>query len=305
MIDFLTSNDPSLAAKRNDIGQYITGLSADAGTNILVIILVVIIAIALIILFSHRMLKKDVKTLIKGKLDEEQKKQQQLHNEKQQLAAERDKLSKERDEIKNIFQKYVDPAIIKKIVAKTSDQKINVSVLVVDIRGFTALFEKMKPEEIGTLMDKYIDSMVKTVHNNDGIVQKIVGDMVFAIFGTENPSNHSAKALKAAIQMRSQILEMNTELARMGHKPIDVGIGISKGDVVLKSVGNPNSMLYFTALGEPISIAVKIEESAKAGEILISEPVRDELAAFIKTDDKRQLTIPNRSQPITAFRIKI
>ncbi|WFD10525.1 CHASE2 domain-containing protein [Tepidibacter hydrothermalis] len=195
----------------------------------------------------------------------------------------------ERKRITNIFGKYVAPQVVNEIikggedVLKLGGTRREITTLFVDIRGFTPLSEKAQAEEVIHILNDYLELCEESVFKNGGTVDKFIGDATMAIFNAPLDLNeHAFKAVKTAWDMKigSQILQ-DTLQERFGHT-VQFGIGINTGDAVVGNIGSKHRMDY-TAIGDSVNTAARLESNAKGGQILMSkdtyEMVKDKIEA--------------------------
>ena len=176
--------------------------------------------------------------------------------------------------IKKQFEHYLDPRQVKQLqknpnLLKLGGEKRYATFLFTDVRGFTSLSEKLKPEEVTEIMNKALTVQVECVQKNGGMVDKFIGDACMAIFSAPlNLEDHEDKAVKTAIEMQDRIKELNKELS---HK-IAIGVGVNTGTAVVGNMGS-DTRFDFSAIGDCVNIAARLESGTKeAGvDILIGE----------------------------------
>ena len=176
--------------------------------------------------------------------------------------------------IKKQFEHYLDPRQVKQLqdnpnLLKLGGEKRYATFLFTDVRGFTSLSEKLKPEEVTEIMNKALTVQVECVQKNGGMVDKFIGDACMAIFSAPlDLEDHEDKAVKTAIEMQDRIKELNKELS---HK-IAIGVGVNTGTAVVGNMGS-NTRFDFSAIGDCVNIAARLESGTKeAGvDILIGE----------------------------------
>lgn len=195
----------------------------------------------------------------------------------------------ERKRITNIFGKYVAPQVVNEIIKggedglKLGGTRREITTLFVDIRGFTPLSEKAQPEEVVHILNDYLELCEQSVFKYGGTVDKFIGDATMAIFNAPLDLNeHAFKAVQTAWNMKigSQILQ-ETLQEKFGHT-VQFGIGINTGDAVVGNIGSKHRMDY-TAIGDAVNTAARLESNAKGGQILMSkdtyEIVKDKIEA--------------------------
>ncbi len=183
---------------------------------------------------------------------------------------------KEKEFIKNSFGKIIDPRVrdllLKGEIKLGGDEK-EVSVLFVDIRGFTSISEKLEPNKLVEWLNLYFENLGSCILENNGIINKFIGDSIMAIFGSpiplENPSN---SAILAAIKMRTETKKLNEYFKQNSMPELKIGIGIHTGKVILGNIGMKDRVEY-TAIGDTVNIASRIESLCKEfqTDILFSE----------------------------------
>ncbi|MEE4193654.1 MAG: tetratricopeptide repeat protein [Anaerolineae bacterium] len=157
---------------------------------------------------------------------------------------------------------------------EATGQRRNVTVLFVDLAGYTPLSESLDPEVLYEIMQKYIRVLADSVHNFDGMVDKLTGDGLMALFGAPMAyENNAERAIRAALEMQEAVAQLNLEFREQlqGHN-LSVHMGINNGTVVVGGVGNERIMNY-TAIGDTVNIAARLEEISKEDEILVSETI--------------------------------
>lgn len=158
-------------------------------------------------------------------------------------------------------------------------ERVHAVILFSDIRSFTALSESMQPEEVITFLNAYFAEMIDIVFKNNGTLDKLIGDGMMALFGAfNNDASCADNALMAAIEMLERLQVINKKRESESRPPIEIGIGIHYGEVVIGGVGTENRM-DFTALGDTVNTASSVESLTRelGDSILISSSVREKL----------------------------
>jgi adenylate cyclase len=182
------------------------------------------------------------------------------------------------------------------------NQKI--TVLFADIRGFTTLSENEKPEKIVSLLNRYFSEMTEIIFSFGGTLDKYIGDGLMAIFGAPTATPNDAKnALQAAVAMQKCLVTLNQELIAEGFKQIGIGIGLHTGEATIGYVGSEKRSEY-TAIGDTVNLASRLESNAKAGQILISEITAKECKELYSLTLREPLKVKNRNQAVSLFEVK-
>ena len=213
--------------------------------------------------------------------------------------------------LKLAFQHYVPPAVVEGIVAdagklRLGGEKRELTVLFSDIRGFTTLSEAMAPEALVKLMNEYFTVMTGKVFDHRGSLDKYIGDAIMAIFGAPvTDEKHAAHACHAALGMIEALADLNQGWRRDGVPPIDIGVGINTGPVIVGNMGSASRFNY-TVVGDAVNVASRVETLNKTygTNILLSEytyeQVKDE---FSNTREIDQVRVRGRAQPVRLYEL--
>lgn len=209
------------------------------------------------------------------------------------------------DRIKTHLQRYIAPQIVKTIMdakenISLSPTKKKVAILFSDIRNFSSICEKLIPEEIVAHLNEYFAQMVEIIFNYNGTVNKFVGDMIVALFGAPSYYDENEKhAIHTAISMQKCIKEIkNTWIRDNFH----TGIGISAGEVVVGNIGSPQHMDY-TAIGDEVNVAERLQSIAKGGQILVNRSVYESTNGVFKFRELGSTPVKGKKKYIEVFEV--
>jgi class 3 adenylate cyclase len=177
---------------------------------------------------------------------------------------------------------------------KLGGKRCHVTVLFSDVRGFTSMSEIMKPEDVVSLLNIYLNLQAEVIYRTGGTVDKFVGDEVMAIFSDDGSEYYAARA---AVRIQRHIKELNTARGKTGKRQISVGIGINNGEVVMGNMGSERQMDY-TVIGRAINLAARLCSAAQPDQIIISKTVAkalDKRADLKKMDD---IEVKGKKEPI-------
>jgi len=179
-----------------------------------------------------------------------------------------------------------------------------VTVLFADIRGFTAISEKEKPEKVVTLLNRYFSVMTEIIFEHGGTLDKYIGDGLMAIFGAPTAGEEDAlNAVKAAVTMQKRLGQLNSELKTEGLVGISVGIGLHTGEATIGYIGSDRRSEY-TAIGDTVNLAARLESNASGGQILMSEATAAASGNLIPVNVRDPLTVKNRVQPVNVLEVR-
>jgi adenylate cyclase len=187
--------------------------------------------------------------------------------------------------IRNIFQKYVPMNVIDQLFANPESMLVGeervLAMLFSDIRGFTTISERMKPNELVESLNAYFRLMVDVIMGNSGIVDKYIGDAIMAFYGAPVRSGFEARqAVTSAFEMIACLKDFNVWQAKRGRPPFKTGIGINYGLVTVGNIGSERKMDY-TVIGDMVNIASRLEGLSKIYHetLIFSESVAQEIRA--------------------------
>jgi class 3 adenylate cyclase len=191
--------------------------------------------------------------------------------------------------IKRVFGRYVSGEVVQSVLENPGGLELGgkrrvVTVLMSDLRGFTALAEQMPPEKVVELLNTYLGAMAEVIVETGGTIDEFIGDAILAIFGAPLPSaNHAEAAVACALTMQTGLERVNRRLSRLGVPPLEMGIGINTGEVVVGNIGSDKRAKY-GVVGAQVNLAGRIQSVTVGGEILVSGATAALLQRALKTD---------------------
>ena len=214
-----------------------------------------------------------------------------------------------RKKVVSAFKKYVAPQVVDEI-SKQGDFKIvlggesrEIAVLFVDIRGFTPMSESLEPEQVVEILNEYLQLTTQSIFKNGGTLDKFIGDATMAVFNAPfDLEDYIYKAVCAArdIAAGSQQLEEKM-LARFG-KTVSFGIGVNCGRAVVGNIGCDFRMDY-TAIGDTVNTAARLESNAKKGQILISEFVYEAVKDRVEVTEIGEIPLKGKSKGVFVYQL--
>lgn len=153
-------------------------------------------------------------------------------------------------------------------------KKRTLTVMMSDLRGFTAMSERMEAQSLLALLNHYLGEMTEIVQRRNGTIIEFIGDGIMAIFGAPAPSDsHAADAVAAAIEMQSRMEAINAWNRERGYPVLEMGIGINTGEVIVGNIGSEKRTKY-GVVGNHINLFGRIESYTVGGQVLISPKTR-------------------------------
>lgn len=154
-------------------------------------------------------------------------------------------------------------------------KKRTLTVMMSDLRGFTAMSERMEAGDLLTMLNHYLGEMTEEIQKYNGTIIEFIGDGIMAIFGAPAPSeNHAADAIAAAVQMQNRMKEINRWNAERGYPVLEMGIGLNTGEVIVGNIGSEKRTKY-GVVGSQVNLCGRIESYTVGGQILISPLTRE------------------------------
>ena len=211
-----------------------------------------------------------------------------------------------RQQIKKQFEHYLDPRQVKRLqddpdILKLGGEKKEATFLFTDVRGFTSMSERLKPEEVTYVMNKALTAQQKAVQKHNGMVDKYIGDAMMAIFNAPlDLVNHPRAACDCAKDIVKNMEALNTELQAEGLPPIAIGIGVNTGEAVIGNMGS-ESRFDYTAIGDAVNCGARLESATKeAGvDILIGEKTESLCGYYLQELDP--MPVKGKAKPLRVF----
>jgi len=216
--------------------------------------------------------------------------------------------------VKNAFGRYVDDYVLNQLLENAEDEpqagvEREVTILFADIRRFTRLSEGMKAPDVVALLNEVFQLLSDRILEQGGTIDKFIGDSVMAYFGAPVPHpDHAQRAVNAAVQIIEAMAERNRGAGTPdGPKqlvPAEVGIGVHMGNVVVGTIGS-DRRADFTAVGDAVNVAHRLEKLAPPGGILVSEAVQRRVrgAVQLRFEGERQLS--GREEPVHVYSVEL
>jgi adenylate cyclase len=178
-----------------------------------------------------------------------------------------------------------------------------VTVLFADVCGFTTMSAKSHPEQIVEMLNRLFSVLTEIIFKNDGTLDKYIGDAVMALFGAPYVGEHDAEnAAIAALEMREALSRLNEDIAELGFPPVNLSIGLNTGRATVGYIGSERRTDY-TAIGDTVNLAARLQSAAKPGHILISEETMKAIGPRFVTVEMGALELKGYDREILAFDI--
>jgi adenylate cyclase len=218
---------------------------------------------------------------------------------------------REKRQVKRLFSRYVPRDVYNQLIADPTraalgGKRRHMTVLFSDVRGFTAMSEKATPEDVVGQLNEYFSRMVQVLFAHHGTLDKFVGDMIMGLFGAPlDDEEHAEHAVQAALAMSRALDELNGNWAAAGKPQLDIGVGISTGDMVAGNIGSDTIMSY-TVIGDTVNLGARLESLNKeyGTRVIISEATRAELKGRYDIRPLGDVTVKGKSTPVAIFEVR-
>ncbi|MGH7770979.1 MAG: adenylate/guanylate cyclase domain-containing protein, partial [Candidatus Binatia bacterium] len=201
---------------------------------------------------------------------------------------------------------YTPKHLAEKILSSKSaleGERKQVTVLFVDVSGFTSLSERLDPEDVHGLMNRAFELMLGEVHRYEGTVNQFLGDGIMALFGAPIAhEDHAQRAVHTALGIRKTLEVYREDLERRQGIRFQVRQGINTGLVVVGSIGSDLRMDY-TAVGDTTNVAARLQQAADPGRMMISEVTHRLVSGYFHTRPLGELSLKGKAEPIQAWEV--
>jgi len=198
--------------------------------------------------------------------------------------------------------KYLAERILTSKATLEGERK-QVTVLFVDVSGFTSLSSRLDPEDVHRIMQRAFELMLAEVHRFEGTVNQFLGDGIMALFGAPIAhEDHAQRAVHAALGIRRVLEDYRTELQQQREVVFQARLGLNTGLVVVGSIGNDLRMDY-TAVGDTTNVAARMQQVADPGRILVSEATHRLISGYFHARPLGALTLKGKAEPVPAWEI--
>jgi PAS domain S-box-containing protein len=205
---------------------------------------------------------------------------------------------------RRLFERMVSPAVIDHLdpdKIQLGGDRMEITTLFADIRGFTHFSETLPPEDLVKVLNRYLAVSAEAVLGEEGTIDKFLGDAIMALFNAPIPQpDHTMRAVRAALAMRDAIYALHREMPPEFH--LHFGAGIHRGDAVLGLIGTEKRLDY-TAIGDSVNTAKRIQENAGPGQIFISLPAYEQVAKYILARPVEPILAKGKREPVQVYEV--
>ena len=215
-----------------------------------------------------------------------------------------------KSKIQRAMGKYLSQEVMENVVKNIDNiepggKRANITVLFADIRNFTSISERLDASSVTTLLNEYFSAMVPIIEENNGVLNKFMGDAILAIFGEpKHTKNHALDAVRCANQMLKKVKYFQDKWEDKGLPRIEIGIGISTGEAFIGNIGSKDRLEY-TVIGDTVNTASRIENYNKVYKtnFLISESTYNIVKSYLDVITINNVTIRGKQNKINLYEV--
>jgi class 3 adenylate cyclase len=223
------------------------------------------------------------------------------------LAARNVQLARSHELVRHAFGRYVSEEVAE-ILLRTPEalelggEECDATVLMSDLRGFTAMAERMPARDVIEVLNLYLGTMVDVIGRYEGTIDEIIGDAILVIFGAPVPfHDHAARAVACGLSMQLAMTEINQRLTKDGVQ-LEMGIGIHTGSVVVGNIGSLGRTKY-AAVGSNVNLTGRVESFTTGGQVLITQETRARIEATLRIDGQFEVEPKGAARSLLLFEI--
>ncbi len=210
--------------------------------------------------------------------------------------------------LKDMFGRYLSEEVTNTLLenpdlVNLGGEKRSVTIMISDLRGFTALAERLAPEQVVQILNTYFEVMVEVLLKYNATINEIVGDSLLVIFGApQEMPDRAQRAIACAIEMQNAMARVNEENRLQGLPEIEMGIGLNEDEVIVGNIGSSKRSKY-GVVGSGVNMTSRIESYTVGGQILISDSVRREAGDTLRIDEQREVITKGAEAPLKIYEV--
>lgn len=216
---------------------------------------------------------------------------------------------KERDFIRDTFGRYLTREVVNRLLEHKDGLQLggearNISLIMSDIRGFTATVARMQPEQVISFLNRYLGKMVEILMEYRGTIDEIIGDGILAFFGAPEPlEDHAARAVACALKMQAAMEEINASNEADGMPLIEMAVAVNTGEVVVGNIGSERRTKY-GAVGSQVNFTGRVESFTVGGQVLVSESTYETLSDILTVRSILQVEMKGMTGKVNLYDVR-
>lgn len=260
---------------------------------------------------EYKCLLKDYKKLFKQtkflvKMSDKQQNQLTLLTQKLQSA--NFQLEQKSELIRKIFGRYLSDEVVDTLLEtdeglSLGGERREITILTSDIRGFSARANRLPPEQVIKIINFYLEAMTETIAEYYGTLNEIMGDGILVYFGAPIiREDDPERAVACAVAMQLAMSEVNKQITAWGFSPLEMGIGVNTGEVVVGNIGSEKRTKY-SAMGNEVNLTYRIESHTIGGQIFISQSTFQKVRHIVKIKSEQQVKLKGIKGPVSIYEV--
>ncbi|AFZ57779.1 CHASE2 domain-containing protein [Anabaena cylindrica] len=211
-------------------------------------------------------------------------------------------------DIRKVFGRYLTDEVVANLLEspeglKLGGERRKITIFTSDLRGFTATSERLQPEEVVKILNFYLECMADEITKYQGTIDEFMGDGILVLFGAPTAREDDAnRAVACGVAMQLAMVKVNAQMKEWGLPPLEMGIGINTGVVVVGNIGSEKRTKY-GIVGSQVNLTYRIEGYTTGGEIIISESTFHEVESVVIIASQTQVTPKGVKEPINVYKI--
>lgn len=217
----------------------------------------------------------------------------------------------EKNRIRRIFGKYMAPQVVQQLLDQGGEESVQlggvkrfISVLFVDIRGFTTMSEGCEPEEVVQILNDYLSLCAEAIFAYGGTLDKYIGDAAMALYNAPlDLEEHALRAVQTAWKMKGGAKELSNRIHKRFGKEVAFGIGINSGYATVGNIG-ASFRLDYTAIGDTVNTASRLESNAAPGQILLSESTYELVKDYVEAKSLGEIQVKGKNKAVAVYELR-
>ncbi|MBR9986470.1 MAG: adenylate/guanylate cyclase domain-containing protein, partial [Desulfosarcina sp.] len=208
--------------------------------------------------------------------------------------------------IKDTFGRYLSRKIVDEILESPDGRRIGgrrqtVTALMSDLRGFSDLSDSRDPEEMVRILNRYLEAMTQVIERYDGVIDEFIGDAILTVFGIpEEKADDPNRAVACALAMQQTLADLNLDFVADGLPPLEMGIGINTGPVVVGNLGSEARTKY-GIVGAVVNVASRIESNTVGGQVLVGEATYAKVSTQVAAEPPMTVMMKGLKRPLVCY----
>ncbi len=248
-------------------------------------------------------MNENLEALVTDRTSEVVRQKEEIQKQMRSIEKQREDLQIRNEFIRSVFGRYVSDEVMDTVLKNPEGLQIggakrDLSVLMSDLRGFTVITEHLPPEDVVRILNRYLERMVEVIAEYSGTVIEFLGDGIMVIFGAPKLlANHAEHAVACALSMQNAMEEINARHANEEMPALEMGIGISSGEVVVGNLGSERRTKY-GVIGNAANLAARVEALSTGQQVLISSDTLDRCKAEVEIVREFQVSVKGVDHPL-------